>query len=225
MALLVGALTFVISQLVIRVPILDLLSATTPYQNIMAVPFVYLFFLSATAGIFEEIGRFVGFRYFLRDKLSWRDGVAFGIGHGGIEAFLLVGLTYVNNLVYSFLINAGTYMDTVGSEIPLEAAQMIRDQLVNLPASTFAAAGIERLFTIPLHIALSLLVLLSLVEGKPAYILWAILAHAGANLGAAGLASMGISIWFSEAFLGVVAIVAVWFIFASEPRFPEPDQF
>ena len=220
MALFVGALTFVISQMVVRIPLLELLSGTAPYQSIAAVPLVFLLFLSLSAGLFEEVGRYLGFRYFLAESWSWRDGVAFGIGHGGIEAFLLVGLPYINNLAYSLMINAGTFLETVGDGLPGEAAEMIQDQLISLPPGIFAAAGLERMFTIALHIGLSLMVLLALVEGRPRYFVLAILLHAGVNFGAGGLASLPISIWFSEVFLGLMAAGAVWFIFAVEPRLP-----
>jgi len=216
-ALLVGALTFVITQLVLRVPLLDLLSRFEPYQAVIAVPIVHLLILSVSAGLFEEVGRYLGFRIFLVEQWSWRDGVAFGIGHGGIEAFLLVGLTYINNLAYSLMINAGTFMESVEGQIPTEAAELIRRQLTTLPASTFAAAGVERLLTIAIHIALSLLVLNALVRRDFRYVILAIFAHAGVNLGAAGLASLDISLWYSELFLGVAAIIAIWYIFRVEP--------
>ncbi|MFO7941661.1 MAG: YhfC family glutamic-type intramembrane protease, partial [Bacillota bacterium] len=220
-AVLVGALTFVFSQLVLRVPLLDILSTQSAYESLRANSFLYILFLSLTAGIFEEGGRYLAFRHFLRGRWSWRDGIAFGIGHGGIEAFLLVGLTYVANLIYSFSINAGNYMELLGAELPPEAAEMIRDQLVNLPASTFAAAGFERLFSIALHIALSLMVLVGVSEGKRQYLLYAVLIHAAANFGTSILASLDINVWLPEAFLALVAAASVWYIFAIEPRLGE----
>ncbi len=217
-AVLVGALTFVFSQLLLRVPLLDIFSTQSAYSALQANHFLYILFLSLTAGIFEEGGRYLGFSHFLRNRWSWEDGVAFGIGHGGIEAFLLVGLTYVANLIYSFAINAGNYMELLGADLPPEAAEMIRDQLVNLPPSTFAAAGFERLFTMALHIGLSLMVLVGVSEGKRQYLLYAVLIHAGANFGTSALASLDINVWVPEAFLALVAAVSVWYIFAVQPR-------
>jgi uncharacterized membrane protein YhfC len=37
----------------------------------------------------------------LKNKLSWQNGIAFGIGHGGIEALVFVGSAYVNNIVFN----------------------------------------------------------------------------------------------------------------------------
>ena len=53
----------------------------------------YLIFLGFTAGLFESVGRWVGYKWWFRNSLpyDWAHGVAFGIGHGGIEAVALVG--------------------------------------------------------------------------------------------------------------------------------------
>lgn len=39
-----------------------------------------------SAGVFEETGRVVGLGVLRKGKTSWMDAVAFGLGHGGIEA-------------------------------------------------------------------------------------------------------------------------------------------
>src|SRR5699024_6730793 len=75
--------------------------------NWLAKPFVYAIFVSLVAGVFEEIGRFIGFRYLLKKFRSWKDGFAYGVGHGGIESMLLVGMTAASNIVLVFLINFG----------------------------------------------------------------------------------------------------------------------
>ena len=43
------------------------------------------------AGVFEETGRYVSFKWFLKKETRIQDGLSYGIGHGGIEAMLIVG--------------------------------------------------------------------------------------------------------------------------------------
>ena len=62
---------------------------------------------SFTAGLFEETGRLVVMLLLLKAFHRLADGLAFGLGHGGLEAMLLVGLTYVSNLVLAVLMNTG----------------------------------------------------------------------------------------------------------------------
>src|SRR5699024_7905221 len=54
--------------------------------NWLQNPLVYAIYASLAAGVFEEIGRFIGFRFLLKKFRSWKDGIAYGIGHGGIES-------------------------------------------------------------------------------------------------------------------------------------------
>src|SRR5699024_12008722 len=68
-------------------------------------PIVYVNYASLAAGVFEDIGRFIGFRFLLKKFRSWKDGIAYGIGHGGIESMLVVGMIASSNIVLAFLIN------------------------------------------------------------------------------------------------------------------------
>lgn len=86
--LLAGALSFGISQLLLRIPILQYglprfdWFLLLPYRN----PLLYGFLLAFTAGLFEETARWIGFRILGPNRRGFRDGVVFGLGHGGVEA-------------------------------------------------------------------------------------------------------------------------------------------
>ena len=223
-AVLVGALVFLVSQIFTRIPLLNLFSSMEWYQQIAANIFLLAFFLSVTAGLFEEVGRYLGFKLLLKKHLSWKNGVAFGIGHGGIEAIVITGFAYINNLVYSVLINSGAFTDTIAPQLGPEIAAYIQDQLVNLPSYLFLVAGFERAFTIFIHIALSLVVLLAVVKGKAVYLLFAILLHTAVNFPAVIIPGLGYSILFAELYLLVLAAFSWMFIFRSRGSFPDlPD--
>src|SRR5690242_8696931 len=92
-----GALIFVLFQLVSRVPItLGIQALIAPQLRASRAALIAWVAISAlTAGLFEEIGRYVGYRWLMkRDEKTWAKGVMYGIGHGGIESMLFVaGLT------------------------------------------------------------------------------------------------------------------------------------
>ena len=97
--------------------------------------------------------------------------LSYGIGHGGCEAFLLLGLTYISNLVLYASVNGG-------AEVPAEIMTGL-ESLAAVPAGVFLWAGFERLSAMALHMACSVLVFAAVSRpGK----LWmfpaAILAHA-----------------------------------------------
>ncbi|MGI6327353.1 MAG: YhfC family intramembrane metalloprotease [Dethiobacteria bacterium] len=224
-AVLVGALVFLVSQIFTRIPLLNLFSSMEWYQQIAANIFLLALFLSVTAGLFEEVGRYLGFKLLLKKHLTWKNGVAFGIGHGGIEAIVITGFAYINNLVYSVLINSGAFADTIAPQLGPEIAAYIQDQLVNLPSYLFLVAGFERAFTIFIHIALSLVVLLAVVKGKAVYLLFAILLHTAVNFPAVIIPGLGYSILFAELYLLVLAAFSWMFIFRSRGSFPDlPDK-
>ncbi len=220
-AVFVGALVFIVSQILIRIPLLNFISTMPWYQQMAANLFLIAFFLSITAGIFEEIGRFLGFKFLLKKHLSWKNGVAFGIGHGGIEAIFLTGFTYINNLVYSVMINSGNFDEMLAPQLGPELAAYLKSQLVELPAHVFLLAGLERAFTIFIHIALSLVVLLAVTKKKPIYLFYAILLHGAVNFPVVIIPGLGFNILFAELYLFILAIISCLYIKYSRPFFDE----
>ena len=176
-AWLLGAAGFFVTQMLIRLPILSVLQTQSWFVSFsQKTPFVYAFSLAFTAGLFELVGRFVVAKLMAKN-LTFRRSLAAGLGHGGIEAIVLIGLTYVNNLVYIVMINTGMFdpmiqeVAAMGDAVPqLEATiaqlEMIKAQLVSYPASLFLLASLERVLTICCHAAMSLIVCYGVASGK-----------------------------------------------------------
>ncbi len=214
LAVLVGALVFLVSQVLVRIPLLQM-SSQMPWYQAMASNFVVLVvFLSFTAGLFEETGRYLAFRFLLRKQLETKNALAYGVGHGGFEAIYLIGLTFINNIVISLMINAGTFDQNVAPSLG-SSADMVRAQLVNIPPSTFAVAGIERALTILAHIGMSLLVYYAVRYGKVRFYFFALLAHTVLNFGAVMITQLNNGMWFAEGYVLIGAILAVVLIMRS----------
>jgi uncharacterized membrane protein YhfC len=82
-----------------------------------------------------------------------------------------------------------------------------------VPSYMFLMAGIERVLTLPIHIAFSILVVLGIVKKRPGYIILAILAHFLLNfpLGYFGTLKYGILVTYI--FIGIfTAASMVWII-------------
>lgn len=86
-----GMLSFTCSQLVLRLPLLSYLQSNAKFYVFMMDTIPYLLFLAITAALFEESGRWICFRL---DTSHHRlvNAFQFGIGHGMIEAIVLVML-------------------------------------------------------------------------------------------------------------------------------------
>lgn len=218
-AVLVGALVFFIFQIMIRIPLLQVISRQTWYFKISYSMIFVGLFLGITAGLFEEIGRFLGFKYPLKDKLSWENGIAYGIGHGGIEAMLLVGLSNLSSIIFSIFLNNGSFDSIIASRLSPEVVYAIKNQLINITPALALASGIERLFTIIIHIALSIVVLYGVMSKEFKYIVYAVLAHTLVNAPLPFLMSRGVNIWLIEAYLGICASIGLIIIVKSKNYF------
>jgi len=221
---LVGAAVFVVFQLITRIPLLQVLSAMPWYKDMAQRPWLYGIFLGFTAGLFEEGGRYLGYRTLLRNRSRWIDGFAFGVGHGGIEAITIVGLTNINNLFLALSINSGQF-DQLAAQLPADVANQIVSQLTALQPLDAYLAGIERIFAFIIQIALSLLVLISVRERK----LWiaglAVLAHTLVDAPVVILPGVfGANIYQIEMFVAAVAVLALVFIILSRQAFQKPPK-
>ena len=218
----IGALIFIVFQIVIRIPLLAFFSDQPWFQELMQnLLFSAVLVGGLSAGLFEEVGRYLAFRFPLKQVLSWKNGVAYGLGHGGIEAMVLVGMTYINNIIISLMINAGTFENLIGPGLDAATAEMVKNQLINTPPFYFIVGGLERFFTLFIQIGLSLVVLYGVMKRKISYLFYAILLHTLVNAPAVILLERGVSIWWVELFVLLLAVIAVVWIIRSRPLFEQ----
>lgn len=170
-AWLLGAAGFFVTQMLIRVPILTLLQTTPAFQAFSAnYGFLYAFSLAFTAGLFELAGRFVVAKI-MQKNLTFPRSIAAGLGHGGIEAMVLVGMSYVSNILYIFMINAGTFdamvAEAAGTGVDVSALWQLKDTLLNTHPAMYLVGIYERLLSVICHLAMSLVVCYGIRTGKP----------------------------------------------------------
>lgn len=161
-AWLLGAAGFFVMQIIIRTPILNLLALSSGFQSFVTNHYViYCLILAFTAGLFEVIGRYAVAKI-LAKNLTYEKGFSAGLGHGGIEAIVLIGMTYLNNMLYIGMINSGAFdgivEQTAALGVDTTSLLAVKDALVNTNSTVFLLAGYERILTMVLHVALSLTV-------------------------------------------------------------------
>ena len=166
-----GALGFFIPQMLIRTRMLNGFAANPGFQSFAENHYIlYCLLLAFTAGAFELAGRY-GIAKVLKRDMTFRRSLAAGLGHGGIEAMILIGVTYVNNLIYMVMIRTGTFDATIAQAAAagVDASQLyaIQDALVSTSPWMFLLAGYERLLTMVCHAAMSLTVCWGVWKGRP----------------------------------------------------------
>lgn len=202
-----GAATFLVFAMVLE----QLMHSAVFGSGILKEKWMILVYATLAAGVFEEVGRFITFKVFLKKFRSWIDGIAFGIGHGGIEAILIGFITSVQNIVFASLINKGIFEETLGEKLPIDMLVQTKKLFLTTDSILFLSVGVERLWAIAIHIGFSMIVLYSVRSGKIGFLFLAILLHATFNI-PAGLYQLGIisNIWILEALLALGAIVLLY---------------
>lgn len=142
---------------------------------------LYALYGGLAAGVFEETGRFLAMKFLMKQRYeNPHNALMYGAGHGCFEALALVGLTMVNNIAYSVMINAGQ-TDTIISALPNEQREAMRNvfsQLANTSSYMWLLSGFERITAIMGHISFSVLVWTAVVKKKKLFYPLAIFLHA-----------------------------------------------
>jgi uncharacterized membrane protein YhfC len=173
-----GALIFFLFQVITRVPlVLWLQGRLAPQlQASVTLRVAWLFALALTAGLVEEIGRYVGYRWLMRrEEKTWSKAVMYGIGHGGLESILLIGgqlLLAIFNIVVLLIVGPKLVPASQHIQV-LQQFAAINAQPVWLPL----LGAWERLWAVPFHIAMSVVVLQVFARRNILWLWLAVLLH------------------------------------------------
>ncbi len=200
-ALVVGAAAFIIFALVLE----QLLHAIM-LPLVSGSDVAYIIYGALAAGIFEETARFLAFKTVLKNHDSPKTAVMYGIGHGGCEAVIILGMTMISGIVIAIIVNS------MGIDEMIKLASAGRPELeetARLQIESLAAFGLsnmilslfERAMTMALHVALSVLVFEGArVKGRAWLYPVCILVHAACDVPA---------VMYQRGILGLAAVYAV----------------
>lgn len=216
---LIGALVFFLSQIVLRLPILNFLSVNVDWYIMLSsiYPIVYSIILGLSAGIFEEMGRFLGFKIGLKRNRTYKDGLAFGIGHGGIEAILITGISSISNLIAVMSLHNGSF-NSANYGMTAEQAMSVYSSLSGLQVVT---GGFERLFAMCIHIGMTMMILYGINKKKKRYLLFAIIIHGIVDAMIGILQYFGVGIIGVETWVMVCAILGIVYTVKCKDKFEQ----
>ena len=173
----------------------------------------------------------MGFRLFFKQAKDWNHGIAYGIGHGGLEVIYLSGalaLTQINNIALSFMIKNGTLSQLLktAADTPSKASELetVRQQLISLPSWEFFIGGLERVDALIIQLALSLLVLYAIARHRYLFYLLAILVHALVDFSGPFLKLIGVAAVPIEGIITIYAVISFILILLSWKKRDNPDD-
>ncbi|WP_051683059.1 YhfC family intramembrane metalloprotease [Salinicoccus luteus] len=203
--IIIGAVTFIIFAMVLEQISHFFVLGSEMGEEIPLLknsPWLYVLYGVLAAGVFEETGRLVAFLLMKRRYRKLDTAISYGIGHGGVEAMILLGLGMVSAIVFSILINSGS---SILDGLPAGALEPVTGTANYM----YVLSIVERVFAISVHIGLSVIVWVSVMEeGKWWLFPVAIILHALTNL-TAGMFQSGLlsSIWM--VYIGFIVMTAV----------------
>jgi uncharacterized membrane protein YhfC len=219
----VGILVFLLSQVLTRVPVMLWIQTRPPVVEALQQPqwlWPFVFAAALTAGLFEEGGRWLAFRFLVAPgERQWRTALMLGAGHGGLES-ALVGLVALAALV-GYLVVTQLPPETFGEAAPqIEAA---RKQFAGMQGWEPLLGGWERLGALPLQLALTVLVLQPFLRGGHWWC-YAVAAHTVVDFTAVAVPLLTPKNWgtqaamlLTEGLITVYAVLAVLLIVALRP--------
>lgn len=179
----IGCVVFFLFALILESMVHQLVLVRSPAgETIQNTAWLYALYGGLMAGLFEETGRYLAFKTVMK-RYGGKDvnALMYGIGHGGIEAILLLGFAMISNITVSLMINSGTASQLTEnlSGDALTQMQSSLELLKTTPSYMFLLGGVERLSALTIHMALSVFVWFSVFrENKLGLYIIAILLHA-----------------------------------------------
>ena len=140
-------------------------------------PYLYMLYGGLAAGVFEESARFVSFHILKKRREGFGTALKHGIGHGGIEAVFLGGVSLISGIVLAAMCN------TMGVEgISALGMPAVLEQVRAIAATSPAMlliSGAERLMALGIQISLSVVVYFSVYQPRKLWLFpLAVLLHA-----------------------------------------------
>ncbi len=215
LGLLVGALTFMVAAMMLE-QMLHSIVLRVAGEAITGNIWLYALYGAAAAAVFEECGRYFAMQRVLlkRNQLDRSGALMYGIGHGGIEAILVTGFAYVNNIITTVLINNGGIQANLEAldETNRQAALQSLSALGEADSLVFYFGGVERVLALALQISLSVLMYAAVRRGMRQYFPVCMAIHFGVNFVTVVLAQY-LPVAAAELVLLVMVAVVVWFAY------------
>ena len=181
--LIAGAVGFIVSARVLELGVHSffVLVDNPVSRFINGNTWAFVLYGITMAGVFEECGRYVVLKHIMKKNRTPENAVLYGIGHGGIEILAVILPAMILYLAVAFLFSRGNVEEAMKqlniTEETAAAALPSVQAAASFDYGAMAMNVIERLFALPLHIGLTVIVFDAAVNGKRAFLPLAILLH------------------------------------------------
>lgn len=215
-----GFACFFVSQILLRTPILNLLSQQSWWEGFASQGLFYSIFLVTTSALFEESARLGGAALLKEHRRYW-DALSFGMGHAFCEIFFIYSVTLLNNMLFCFMLNMDSAEAT--ALFPPEQAQEIIAQFTAISPGDVFAGLLERISAVFFHLFATVLVFQGVVQMRYWFVFLAMAAHIFFS-SAPVFVDQWFGFWPSEIVLLLLGIGCLVYVILQRKNrfFPEP---
>ncbi len=212
---IVGAVTWLLFAIILKLaPAYVLIYGDNPVAKTISGNIWYTMMIAGVlAGVFEETGRFLAFKFVLKKYEHRRSSLSYGIGHGGFES-VYIGFQIFTFAAMGIMINSGmgdqltngadeAMMSTMLSQLTQQSQLTIGECLLGV---------FERIPAIVTQISFSVLVFAAVRERKYVWLYpLAILLHALVDFSSVFYSAGLLPLWAFELMLALIAVVLAFF--------------
>ncbi len=164
--------------------------------------FLYALVISASAGLFEELSRFIIFRFvgWFKEKRDWKNAVMYAIGHSGMESIIVGGTIILTVVVIEFapdLLRAET-LDSVTADLDVGFGTSLYNSLERL------------LVGLLIHTCFTSVVVLGFIRCDRRYLYLAMLWHFAHDLVSFNLHFVSEHWLSARIWVAVIVVVYTW---------------
>lgn len=133
-------------------------------------PVFYAIYGAVVAGVFEETGKYIGLRTWMKSRPGKENAFLFGVGHGSFEAIAYGSSLFMGNIIIAFMVNSfgiDGYFEKLGitGATVTEQKHAIYELIAISPIDN-VAAGVERMLSLVLQASLTIFLFLAINNQK-----------------------------------------------------------
>lgn len=177
---IVGVAVFTLFAMIVERAFHGLVLSQTPAGGWLTQPLAFVAYSALATAVFEEVGRYLGFRFLNRRYgASAGDGrgIGYGIGHAGAEAWFVGVLVWGQWSYLAWLASHGQ-LETQLADLPGDTVVRLHVMLATLSAQSILLLLLERCSAFVVQLALSVLVWRGVRAGRTGVLPLAIVLHA-----------------------------------------------
>jgi len=190
----------------------------------LANPLAFVLYGALAAGVCEEVGRYIAMRMLARRAPARPNtlvtpvtpvdstGLAYGIGHGGAEAWFVGVLVQLQWIFFAVLANRGA-LDAHLSNLPMDAVLRVHLILATLSPTIAGVFALERTAAFVFQIGLSVLMWRGVRAGRKSILPLAIVLHAAIDVPAAMFQARLVPLVAVDALYAVAAVAVAVVLF------------